>query len=83
MTQQLIANMLGGRRESVTVAAGRLQDLGLIHYCRGRIAILNRSGLEANACECYRIVEDEVARLSSAKRRVQLNRREAALEEAG
>jgi len=63
MTQELIASMLGGRRESVTLAAGRLQDAGLIHYCRGRILILNRAGLEAAACECYRAVEDESDRL--------------------
>src|SRR5271166_5157272 len=55
MTQELIANMLGGRRESVTVAAGHLQDAGLIHYCRGHITIMDRVGLEAAACECYRI----------------------------
>jgi CRP-like cAMP-binding protein len=63
MTQDLIAHMLGGRRESVTVAAGHLQDLGLIQYCRGRITILNRAGLEAASCECYRAVEDELDRL--------------------
>jgi CRP-like cAMP-binding protein len=68
MTQELIANMLGGRRESVTVAAGHLQDAGLIHYCRGRISILDRGGLESNACECYRVVEDEVDRLFHRKR---------------
>ena len=63
MTQEFISNMLGGRRESVTVAAGRLQDAGLIHYARGHIKILNRNGLEASACECYRIVKDELDRL--------------------
>lgn len=63
MTQELIAHMLGGRRESVTVAAGHLQDLGLIHYCRGRINIIDRQGLEACACECYRTVKEELARL--------------------
>jgi CRP-like cAMP-binding protein len=63
MTQEFIANMLGGRRESVTVAAGRLQDSGLIDYARGHIRILDRKGLEAGACECYRIVELEVDRL--------------------
>lgn len=68
MTQELIANMLGARRESVTVAAGRLQDAGLIHYCRGRINILDRNGLESNACECYRVVEDEFERLFGRKR---------------
>ena len=66
MTQELIAHMLGGRRESVTVAAGHLQDLGLIHYSRGRITILDRSGLEASACECDRTVKEEVARLQDS-----------------
>lgn len=68
MTQELIAHMLGGRRESVTVAAGHLQDAGLIHYCRGRISILDRAGFESNACECYRIVEIEVDRLFGRRR---------------
>src|SRR5439155_9191954 len=63
MTQEFISNMLGGRRESVTLAAGRLQDAGLIHYSRGHIAILDRKGLEAAVCECYRIVKDESDRL--------------------
>lgn len=68
MTQELIAHMLGGRRESVTVAAGHLQDMRLIHYCRGHISILDREGLEASACECYRTVEEEVARLHGSMR---------------
>jgi hypothetical protein len=59
MTQEFIANMLGGRRETVTVAAGRLQDAGLIHYTRGRLKIVNRKGLEETVCECYRAVRDE------------------------
>jgi len=63
MTQEFIAGMLGGRRESVTVAAGRLQDARLIHYARGRIEIVDRKGLEAAACECYRIVKQEENRL--------------------
>jgi CRP-like cAMP-binding protein len=63
MTQEFIANMLGARRESVTIAAARLQDAGLIHYSRGNITLLNRTGLEAAACECYRIVRDECDRL--------------------
>jgi CRP-like cAMP-binding protein len=63
MTQELIASMLGGRRESVTVAAGRLQDAGLIRYARGHITILDRAGLEANVCECYRVVKTEYERL--------------------
>lgn len=53
MTQEFISNVLGGRRETVTVAAGRLQDAGLIRYSRGHIAIVDRKGLEAAACECY------------------------------
>ena len=63
MTQELIATILGGRRESVTVAAGRLQDRGLIRYVRGHITILDRPGLEADVCECYEIVRAEYQRL--------------------
>ena len=63
MTQSLIANMLGVRREGVTEAAGKLQDAGLIHYSRGRITVLNRPGLEAAACECYEVVKKEFDRL--------------------
>jgi CRP-like cAMP-binding protein len=63
MTQELIANMLGVRREGVTHAAGRLQEKGLISYVRGRIRVLDRSGLEATVCECYRVVKDEYDRL--------------------
>jgi CRP-like cAMP-binding protein len=83
MTQELIASMLGGRRESVTVAAGYLQDAGLIRYCRGHIVILNRNGLEANACECYRVVEDEFDRLFERVRKPHFSQRERRLEEAG
>ena len=79
MTQEFIANMLGGRRESVTVAAGHLQDAGLIHYARGHIRIIDRKGLEATVCECYRIVRTEFDRLlgeaeslTSARRRVRM-----------
>jgi len=68
MTQELIANMLGGRRESVTVAAGHLQEAGLIDYRRGRIRILDRTGLESNVCECYSAVEEEFDRLLERKR---------------
>jgi CRP-like cAMP-binding protein len=63
MTQQLIANMLGVRREGVTEAAGRLQADGLIDYSRGRINVLNRAGLEKRACECYAVVRHESDRL--------------------
>jgi len=63
MTQELIANMLGVRREGITAAAGNLQGAGLIHYSRGRITILDRTRLEARACECYRVVKAEFDRL--------------------
>jgi CRP-like cAMP-binding protein len=71
MTQDLLANILGVRRESVTVAAGHLQDAGLIHNWRGRIDILDRGGLESSVCECYRVVEDEIDRLFGRERRLQ------------
>ena len=63
MTQELIANMLGVRREGVTEAALKLQKLGLISYARGRILILDRPGLEARTCECYAVVKKEYDRL--------------------
>jgi len=63
MTQELIADMLGVRREGVTVAAGRLQDSGAISYVRGHIKILDRPRLEETVCECYGVVRDEFARL--------------------
>ncbi|MBA3254885.1 MAG: Crp/Fnr family transcriptional regulator [Pseudomonadota bacterium] len=63
MTQELIANMLGVRREGVTEAAGKLQAAGLIRYSRGHITVLNRPKLEARACECYAVVKKEFDRL--------------------
>lgn len=63
ITQEFISNMLGTRRESVTVAAARLQDAGLIHYSRGNITILDRPGLESIGCECYRTIKGEFDRL--------------------
>ena len=66
MTQELIANMLGVRREGVTEAAGHLQKDGLIEYHRGHITILDRKGLEARVCECYAVVKKENDRLLSA-----------------
>ena len=63
MTQELIANMLGVRREGVSVAATHLQELGVIRYSRGTISILDRKKLEAEACECYQVVMDEYDRL--------------------
>ena len=65
MTQELVANALGVRREGITEAAGRLQRAGVIRYRRGHIAVLERSGLESGACECYAVVRNEVHRLLS------------------
>ncbi len=63
MTQELIANMLGVRREGVTAGALKLQQAGLIRYTRGHIAVLDRVGLEARTCECYDVVKKEYDRL--------------------
>ena len=63
MTQELIANMLGVRREGVTEGALKLQEAGLIRYARGRITVLDRSGLEKRTCECYGVVKKEYDRL--------------------
>jgi CRP-like cAMP-binding protein len=63
MTQELIANMLGVRREGVTEAAGKLQRAGVIEYNRGRIRVLDRARLESRACECYEVVRKEFMRL--------------------
>jgi len=63
MTQELIANMLGVRREGVTEAAGHLQQAGLIKYSRGRITVLDRPRLEMRVCECYAVVKKEYDRL--------------------
>ena len=63
MTQELIANMLGVRREGVTEAAGNVQRAGLIEYNRGHITVINRAGLEKRACECYQVVKTECDRL--------------------
>ena len=63
MTQELIANMLGVRREGVTDAAGKLQEAGLIRYSRGRITVIDRPKLEQRVCECYAVVTKEFARL--------------------
>ena len=66
MTQELIANMLGVRREGVTEAAGHLQKAGLIHYSRGHITVLDRPKLEHRVCECYSVVKREYDRLLPA-----------------
>lgn len=63
MTQELIANMLGVRREGVTEGALKLQNAGLIRYARGHISVLDRKGLEARSCECYAVVKREYNRL--------------------
>jgi CRP-like cAMP-binding protein len=65
MTQELVASMLGVRREGVTEAAGKLQQAGIISYRRGHIAVTERSGLEARVCECYAVVKKELGRLLS------------------
>ena len=67
MTQELIANMLGVRREGVTEAALKLQQAGLIRYVRGHISVLDRPGLEKRTCECYAVVKKEYERLLPEK----------------
>ncbi len=67
MTQELISNMLGVRREGVTEAAGHLQAAGLIHYSRGKITVLDRPKLEQRVCECYAVVKKEFDRLLTYK----------------
>ena len=68
MTQELVASMLGVRRESVTEAARDLQQAGYIHYRRGHITVLNRAGLAGRSCECYAVVKTEMGRLLSNER---------------
>ncbi len=72
MTQELIANMLGVRREGVTEAALKLQAKGLISYSRGHIAVLNRAGLEQRSCECYAVVKKEYDRLQPSPQHADL-----------
>ncbi|MEB3831635.1 Crp/Fnr family transcriptional regulator [Phormidium sp. CCY1219] len=67
VTQEFIATMLGTRRSGVTVAAGMLQERGLIRYTRGKITIVNRERLESTACECYKLTQDEFERLLQIK----------------
>src|SRR5438477_1839286 len=68
MTQELVASMLGVRREGITEAAGSLQEAGFIRYRRGHIAVLDRRGLETRSCECYAVVKKEIGRLLSDAR---------------
>ncbi len=63
MTQELVGSLLGVRRESITEAAGRLQQVGFIKYRRGHVDVLDRIGLQARACECYVVVKTEMNRL--------------------
>jgi hypothetical protein len=65
MTQELVARMLGVRREGITEAAGELQRAGVIRYRRGHIEVISRAGLEARSCECYAVVRKELDRLLS------------------
>src|SRR3954465_3908995 len=65
MTQELVASMLGVRREGVTEAAGKLKQAGIISYRRGHISVLERTGLELRVCECYGVVKKEIGRLLS------------------
>ncbi|AFY58225.1 cAMP-binding protein [Rivularia sp. PCC 7116] len=67
LTQEFISQMLGTRRSGVTVAAGTLQQAGMIRYTRGKISILNRQALNDTACECYRVIKDEYTRLLNSK----------------
>src|SRR5271170_6702999 len=84
MTQELVGSLLGVRRESITEAAGRLQEVGFIKYRRGHIDVLDRIGLQSRACECYAVVRTEMNRLlpiatalpQSAKRSAQSHRRQ-------
>lgn len=69
LTQELIANMIGVRREGITEAAGKLQQAGLIRCCRGHITVLDRAGLEGGACECYEVVKREFERLLGRDRK--------------
>ena len=68
LTQEFIANMLGTRRSGVTVAAGILQEAGIIRYSRGKITILDRQALENTSCECYRTIQREFIRLLGSRR---------------
>ena len=70
MTQELVASMLGVRREGITEVAGKLQQAGYIRYRRGHIAVLDRKGLEYHACECYAVVKKELARLLTDQRQL-------------
>jgi hypothetical protein len=65
MTHELVASILGVRREGITEVAGKLQRAGVIRYRRGHISVLDRSGLEARVCECYAVVKKELSRLLS------------------
>jgi hypothetical protein len=65
MTQEMVAGMLGVRRESIAMAAGVLQQAGVVHGRRGHLTVLERAGLETRVCECYAVVKSEFSRLLS------------------
>ena len=67
LTQEFLAQMLGVRRPTVSIAAGMLSKAGLISHLRGHITVLDRPGLEAASCECYRVIADEFERLVGSK----------------
>ena len=79
MTHELVANMLGVRREGITEAAGKLQSAGLIKYRRGHISVLDRTGLERQVCECYAVVKKEIRRLLPQREREALPDRPRAI----
>jgi Mn-dependent DtxR family transcriptional regulator len=66
MSQEDVGNMLGVRREGITEAAGHLREAGVIEYSRGRIQVLDRTAMQAQACECYGVVKSEIDRLVPA-----------------
>jgi DNA-binding transcriptional MocR family regulator len=72
MTHELVANSIGVRRETITAAAGKLQRDGLISYRRGHMAVSERTGLEAGACECYAVVRNECRRLQQGVRHLEI-----------
>ncbi len=74
MTHELIANLLGVRREGITGAAGKLQQEGIIRYRRGHITVLDRAGLQEGVCECYEVVKKEFDRLFHDTRECEHNR---------
>ncbi len=71
LTQETLAQMLGVRRPTVTLAAGRLKKAGLIEYSRGSVKVLNHQGLESAACGCYKVIKEEFDRLQGERKQVE------------